>query len=366
MIAMVDFAAEPAELHEAMVRAARRVIASGRYILGSEVQAFEQRWAAACRIEHAVGVGNGLDALEIALRALGIGPGDEVIVPAMTAFASVLAVMRCGAAPVLADVDAQTALLSQESAGRCVGPRTRAVMLVHLYGEVRAMQAWTKFCETHQLHLVEDCAQSHLAAWKGRVAGSFGSAGAYSFYPTKNLGAVGDAGMVVMRDAALAERARRLRNYGQSDRYHHAEAGLNSRLDELHAAMLAEKLAWLPAFTERRRAIAQAYRDRLSNVHVRLLKAPEEPGAHVHHLFVVTCERRDALQAHLDRQGVQTLVHYPVPAHRQAPGEGLRRDPAGLGRCELHAASCLSIPCHPQMTDDDVERVIGAVQSFPG
>ena len=253
MIVMNDFKAEPPELREAMLGAARRVLESGWYVLGNEVVAFEKKWAAACGVPQAVGVGNGMDAIEIALRALDVGPGDEVITTPMTAFATVLAILRAGATPVLADIDPETALLSIDSAARCVSPKTKALLLVHLYGQVRNMNAWTDFCAEHGIKLVEDCAQAHLATWQGKVAGSFGAAGAYSFYPTKNLGAPGDAGMLVTNDAPLGQRAGRLRNYGQSVRYHHPELGMNSRLDEIHAAMLAERMKWLQRFTERRR-----------------------------------------------------------------------------------------------------------------
>jgi dTDP-4-amino-4,6-dideoxygalactose transaminase len=364
VIGMNDFRAEPPELRMAMLEAARRVFESGSYVLGREVEAFEGEWARACGVQHAVGVGNGLDALEIAFRGLGIGPGDEVITPPMTAFATVLAVIRAGATPVFADIDPASALMSCESAARCVSPRTRAVLLVHLYGQVRGMEAWMSFCAGRGIHLVEDCAQAHKAQWKGRVAGNFGVAGAFSFYPTKNLGAIGDAGMLVTNDDPLAERARRLRNYGQSDRYHHSELGLNSRLDELQAAILSARARYLADFIRRRGEIAAAYRANLRNPLVEPLAAPEEPGSHVHHLFVVLCERRDRLQAHLEQRQVQALIHYPIPAHRQEPCSGVKRDPAGLGHSERHAATCLSLPCHPQMSDADVEQVIAAVNSF--
>jgi len=361
---MNDFKAEPAELREAMLVAARRVLESGWYVLGNEVVAFEKQWAQACDVAHGVGVGNGMDAIEIALRSLDIGPGDEVITTTMTAFATVLAILRAGATPVLADIEAESGLLSLESAQRCLSPKTKAVVLVHLYGQVRAMSAWTAFCETAGIHLIEDCAQAHLATWQGKVAGSFGAAGAYSFYPTKNLGAPGDAGMLVTHTASLAERAARLRNYGQSVRYHHPELGMNSRLDEMQAAILAERLKWLQPFTEQRRHIAYAYRVGITNPVVRQLAAPEEPAAHVYHLYVVTCPQRDALQAHLHTQGVQALIHYPVPVHEQTPCQSLQRDSQGLKASENHAAQCLSLPCHPQMTETDIAQVITAVNSF--
>lgn len=364
MILMNDFKAEPPELRAAMLDATRRVLESGWYVLGNEVTAFERQWAAACGVNHAIGVGNGMDAIEIALRALDIGPGDEVITSPMTAFATVLAIIRAGATPVLADIDPQTALLSVESAERCVTPRTKALLLVHLYGQVRGMDAWNAFCVRRGIALVEDCAQAHLATWRGKVAGSFGAAGAYSFYPTKNLGAVGDAGALVTDDEKIAERAGRLRNYGQSVRYHHPELGMNSRLDEIHAAMLSERLKWLPEFTLRRQRIAKAYMDGIDTPSVCKPAPPEEPSAHVYHLFVIACDRRDALQAHLQQQGVQSLIHYPVPVHRQEPCRGLACDPQGLLNSERHAATCLSLPCHPQMSDDDIAAVISAVNGF--
>jgi dTDP-4-amino-4,6-dideoxygalactose transaminase len=361
---MNDFKAEPAELREAMLTAARRVLESGWYVLGNEVTSFEKQWAKACEVAHGVGVGNGMDAIEIALRSLDIGPGDEVITTSMTAFATVLAILRAGAIPVLADIESDSALISLESAQRCLGPNTKAVVLVHLYGQVRAMSAWSDFCQKAGIHLIEDCAQAHLATLQGKVAGSFGTAGAYSFYPTKNLGAPGDAGMLVTNTASLAERAARLRNYGQSVRYHHPELGMNSRLDEMQAAMLAERLKWLYPFTEQRRNIANAYRDGITNPLVHQLAAPEEPYAHVYHLFVVICARRIELQAHLQMQGVQALIHYPVPVHAQMPCKALQRDPLGLQASENHAAQCLSLPCHPQMTDADIAHVIASVNSF--
>ncbi|MDO9009752.1 MAG: DegT/DnrJ/EryC1/StrS family aminotransferase [Thiobacillus sp.] len=364
MILMNDFKAEPLVIREAMQAAAARVFESGWYVLGRELEAFEREWATVCGVDHAVGVGNGMDAIEIALRALDIGPGDEVITTPMTAFATVLAILRAGATPVLADIDPDTALLSMDSAERCLTPQTRAVVLVHLYGQVRNMPDWVDWCAQRGIALVEDCAQAHLAAQNGTTAGAFGAAGAYSFYPTKNLGAIGDGGMLVTLDEALAKRAATLRNYGQSVRYHHPELGLNSRLDEIQAAILSARLQWLVEFTQRRRDIAAAYRVGIVHPDVRLLAAPEAESAHVYHLFVVCCEARDALQAHLQAHGVQTLIHYPIPVHQQPPCLDMRRDPQGLGHSEYHAARCLSLPCHPQMSDADTAAVIVAVNAF--
>lgn len=364
MILMNDFKAEPEALRIAELAAVDRVLRSGWYVLGNELRAFEQAWARRCGTPHAVGVGNGMDAIEIGLRALGIGRGDEVITTPMTAFATVLAVIRAGATPVLADIDPGTALLDPASVERCISPRTKAVLLVHLYGQMREMDRWTALCRQAEIALIEDCAQSHLACWNGTAAGNFGSAGAYSFYPTKNLGALGDGGALVCKDAGLAQRAAVLRNYGQSVRYHHPELGLNSRLDELQAALLLVRLEWLETFTGRRRQIAQAYHAGMQNPAVRCLAPPAQAQSHVYHLFVVVCGQRDRLALHLRESGVDTLAHYPVPVHDQEACPGIQRDPKGLPAAERHAAQCLSLPCHPQMSDADVAQVIDAINAF--
>lgn len=364
MIPMNDFKAEPEELIRRQAQAAERVIRSGWYILGKELEAFEKAWAERCGVAHAIGVGNGMDALEIGLTALGIGPGDEVITTPMTAFASTLAILRAGATPVFADIDPETALLDPVSAARCVGPRTKAVLLVQLYGRTADMDRWTAFCRDRGILLIEDCAQSHLSRWKGRSCGSFGAFGAFSFYPTKNLGAIGDGGMLVTNDADMAAQARMLRNYGQSKRYHHPLRGLNSRLDEIQAAILSARLEWLDGFTARRIEIDRAYRSGIRNPSVRLLAPPESESGHVHHLFVLLCDRRDDLMHFLKSRGVETLIHYPIPVHRQEPCLDLPRDPQGLPAAEAHALRCLSIPCHPQLPDTDIEAVIAALNAF--
>jgi len=364
MIQMNDFRAEPEELIRQELAAVERVVRSGWYILGNEVKDFESRWAARCGANFAVGVGNGMDAIEIGLRSLGIGIGDEVITTPMTAFATVLAIIRSGAEPVLADIDPQTALLDPESVERCLSPRTRAVLLVHLYGHVHKMETWTALCNRTGIHLLEDCAQSHAATWRGRTAGTFGAWGAYSFYPTKNLGTVGDGGALVTNSREIADKAAVLRNYGQSQRYHHPEQGLNSRLDELQAAILSARLGWFDAFTRRRKEIADAYFSAIASPRVHLLARPVDRDGHVYHLFVVRCEERDRLGGYLKERGIASLSHYPIPVHHQKPCEGINRDPRGLEHAERHAAQCLSIPCHPQMSDEDIRTVIEAVNAF--
>jgi dTDP-4-amino-4,6-dideoxygalactose transaminase len=344
--------------------AVTRVLNSGWLILGNEVQGFETEWATRCGVPSAVGVGNGLDAIEIGLRSTGIGPGDEVITTPMTAVATVLGIMRAGATPVLADINPDTGLLDLASVERCLTPATRAVLVVHLYGQMRDMHLWEAFCAENNIELIEDCAQSHDASYEGRMAGSWGLFGAYSFYPTKNLGGAGDAGAIVTHDDNLASRARALRNYGQSDRYLHPHVGLNSRLDELQAAILSARLPRLAGWTARRREIAATYRDQISNPAVGLLAAPNAPENHVYHLFVLLTEKRAELQAHLRNCGIETLIHYPIPAHQQPSLTDLTRDPAGLGVAEAHSSRCLSLPCAPHLTDEDVLRVIEAVNTF--
>ncbi|HEY4743054.1 MAG TPA: DegT/DnrJ/EryC1/StrS family aminotransferase [Desulfuromonadaceae bacterium] len=364
MIPMNDFRSEPEELVQQELAAVERVLRSGWYVLGSEVQSFETSWAARCGVGAAVGVGNGMDAIEIGLRALGIGKGDQVITTPMTAFATTLAIMRAGAEPVFADIDPDTALLDPASVERCITPRTRALLLVHLYGQVRAMERWALLCKQAGIHLLEDCAQSHAARWSGKVAGSFGAWGAYSFYPTKNLGAAGDGGALVTDAAELADKARVLRNYGQEQRYHHPETGLNSRLDEVQAAILAVRLGWLDTFTERRKEIAASYSSGICNPLVQVMPAPRERDSHVYHLYVIRCAERDRLAGYLRERGIASLIHYPIPVHRQQPCSGVITDPHGLPHAERHAATCLSIPCHPQMSHSDVTAVLQTINAF--
>ena len=364
MIGMNEFTAEPEALIQNELAAMERVLRSGWYILGKEVEQFEHRWAASCGVSFGVGVGNGMDALEIGLRSLGISPGDEVITTPMTAFATVLAILRSGATPVLADIDPETALLDPESVERCLSSRTKAVVLVHLYGQVRQMEQWMDLCQNAGIYLLEDCAQAHLAQWQGQVAGSFGMWGAYSFYPTKNLGAIGDAGMLITQDETIAQQAKILRNYGQTERYHHPELGLNSRLDELQAALLLARLDWLEQFTQHRQHIAQQYFLGIQNPNIKLLAPPISPENHVYHLFVVRCAERDRLSAYLKDKGIASLYHYSLPIHQQKPCQNLRTDPKGLDYAEQYADQCLSIPCHPQMTHEQVERIIKILNDF--
>ncbi|MFA6261314.1 MAG: DegT/DnrJ/EryC1/StrS family aminotransferase [Bacteroidia bacterium] len=362
-ILMNDFTREPEELLVAMEQAFSDVMRSGWYILGKRVESFESEWAQFCGTQFAVGVGNGLDAIEIMLRASGVGPGDEVITTSMTAFATVLGIIRAGATPVIADIYPENGLMSVESAERCVTGKTKAILLVHLYGQLGDMHAWKQFCEQHALLMFEDAAQAHGAQMGNKKAGTFGKAAAFSFYPTKNLGALGDAGMITTDDAEVYERSKRLRNYGQRNRYEHSDLGLNSRLDELQAALLSAKLRWLETFTRRRKEIAERYRAEITNQRIRLLEIPEE-GAHVFHLFAVRCDQRDLLQAHLAQHKIQSLIHYPIPIHQQSCNKGFKTDPSGLIHAEQFSATCLSVPCHPQLSESEIVKIIQVMNAF--
>lgn len=364
MILMNDFKREDETLVQAQLAATERVFRSGWYILGGEVKAFESEWAQWIGAKHAIGVANGMDALEIGLRAMGIGVGDEVITTPMTAFATLLSIFRTGAQPVLADISADTAILDLRSVERCISPRTKAIMVVHLYGQVGPVEQLSKLCADKNLFLVEDCAQAHGAKASGKAAGTWGSFAGWSFYPTKNLGCVGDGGALTTENEAIAEQAQQLRNYGQSMRYHHPHIGLNSRLDELQAAILRERLKLLDAWTAKRREIAHIYAAEIHNPQVTVLPLPIDPYRHVHHLFVLTTPKRDALQAHLKEHGVDSLFHYPISAHHQPPCKNVRMDPLGLPNAERHAAECISIPIHPALTSLEISQVVDAVNDW--
>lgn len=344
----------------AEVRAAiDRVLARGWFVLGPEGEAFEAEFARAAGAAHAVGAGNGTDALALIFRALDIGPGDEVIVPALTAAYTALAVAMVGARPVFADVDDDRLTLDPVSCRARLTARTRAIVPVHLFGQPADLPALAAVAAAAGVPLVEDCCQAHLATCQGTPVGTRGVAGAFSFYPTKNLGALGDGGAVITGDADLAERIRRLRNGGQVTRYEHQEAGINSRLDELQAAVLRVRLTHLPAWTARRRDLAARYRSGLDGCGA--VPVPQRDTGHVYHLFPVRHAFRDDLRANLDAAGIDTLIHYPVPLHAQQAFA--RFDPAPCPVAARAAAELLSLPLHPALTFGDADRVITAVRA---
>jgi dTDP-4-amino-4,6-dideoxygalactose transaminase len=361
---MNDFSKDPVTLKDSVINEISNVIDSGWFVLGKTVSSFEKKFSSMMNIDYGIGVANGMDAIEIILRSKNIGPGDEVITTSMTAFPTVLAIIRAGATPVLSDINEATGLMSLSSAKACITKKTKAILLVHLYGQIKDMDSWLELTKNNNIDLIEDCAQSHLAAYNGITAGNFGIAGAFSFYPTKNLGAYGDAGFIATNDINISESAKILRDYGQTAKYSHDRIGLNSRLDEVQAAILIQRMEILIKQTKRRQDIATAYFDNLSNKKIKLLKEPESKESHVFHLFVLLCNNRSELQKYLLDNEIQTNIHYPLPMHNQKAVTGISHDANGLGNSELHANKCLSIPCHPNMTDNEVDKVIDIINNF--
>jgi dTDP-4-amino-4,6-dideoxygalactose transaminase len=356
-IPLVDLRAQWRSIRAEAEPAMAEVLASGGFILGPVVERFEKAFATWCGASHAVGVGNGTDAVEIALRACGIGRGDEVLVPVNTFVASAIGVLRAGATPVYVDCDETTYLVDLEKASSAVTPRTRALLAVHLYGRLCDPAALLSFCDAHRLVLVEDAAQAHGARTASGRAGSIGRAAAFSFYPGKNLGAAGDGGALTTSDPDVAARAAAFRNYGSPRKYEHPEFGVNSRLDALQAALLEVKLRYIDAWNEARRRIARQYHERLAGVDG--VRAPQIPGEdHVMHVFVtrVGGERRDRVLAQLGEAGIGAGIHYPVPvAFLPAVDCDARRGDFPVA--ELLAGEILSLPLYPEMTETQVDRV---------
>jgi dTDP-4-amino-4,6-dideoxygalactose transaminase len=356
--------------HEAEIRSAiARVLESGWYILGGEVAAFEKEFAEFLGTRHAVGVGNGTDAIAIALRACGIGPGDSVITVSHTAVATVAAIELTGASVMLADIEPETFTMDVNALEETIREsdsknlRLKAIVPVHLYGHPAAMTAIMEIARRHGLRVIEDCAQAHGAAIGGKICGTWGDAAAFSFYPTKNLGALGDGGAVATNDPALAEKILLLREYGWKKRVSHC-AGLNSRLDEIQAAILRVKLKYLSAENARRRKIAKLYDDSLSGGNFRL---PKSKGGvdHVFHQYVISTSQRDNLKNFLEKRGVGTAIHYPVPVHLQPAYQSRLSIPKNrLPQTENTAREILSLPMHPQLTEEEVKQVAEAMRNF--
>jgi len=353
-IPFLDVGATYRELKPELDAAMQRVLDSGWFILGDEVESFEQSWAKACGADHAVGVGTGLDALVLGLRALSIGPGDEVIVPAHTFVATALAVTYAGATPVFADVDLGTGNLTAELAAPHITSRTKAILVVHLYGQPADLDELLELTRAHGLQLVEDAAQAHGATYKGKPLGGHGAFAAWSFYPGKNLGAFGDGGALTTNDDALAQKVRTLRNYGSPTKYVHEEAGVNSRLDSLQAAVLGVKLAHLEAWNARRAELAAIYDDTLP----RDIVQPMERGADrtsSWHLYVVRTAHREKVQAALADAGIGTVVHYPIPCHLQPVYAAEHQGP--FPHAEKLGLEVLSLPISPHHTEEQARKV---------
>jgi len=358
-IPMVDPAGEYRLLKKEIDAAVSRVLASGRYVLGPEGEALEREIAAYVGAPHAVGCNSGTDALHLPLVAAGVGPGDEVIVPAFTFFATAEAVSYTGATPVFADVDPQTFNLSPESLSGKITSKTRAVIAVHLFGQCADLARIAELCRARGLLLIEDCAQALGAEYQGRRAGAWGDFGCFSFYPTKNLAAVGDAGMITTSNPDHDKTLRMLRHHGSRQTYLHERVGWNSRLDEIQAAVLRVKFGRLDEFNTARRRVAQRYRQKLKGV-----QPPVEDarGTHVYHQFTVRSDRRDAIREALARDGIAASIFYPIPLHRQPAYEAASRG-TSLPASEAAAKTVLSLPIHPLLDEASVDRICARVEA---
>ena len=342
----------------------QRLLRSGRFILGQEVESFEAEFAAYCGVQHCIGVASGMDALQLSLLAYGIGPGDEVITVSHTFTPTAFAIAASGATPVFVDIDPQAYTLRPDQIEAAISERTRAILPVHLYGHCADMDAILEVAAQHKVDVIEDAAQAHGSRYKGRRAGSMGRLGCFSFYPTKNLGALGDAGAVTTNDPELATRLRQLHNYGATRKYHHETMGYNSRLDELQAAILRVKLPHLEGWNERRRRLAEAYLSRLEE----RFSAPKVKAECIHnyHLFVIQSEERDRLQEHLRARNIETLIHYPLPCHLQQAFRKIKHRCCDLSITERVARRVLSLPMFPTLTVEAVEHIARCVNSFAG
>ena len=365
MLSFLDLKTINGRYRAELIEAAARVIDSGWYIQGAELKTFEHEFAAYCGTRHCIGVANGLDALTLTLRAwkeLGkLTEGDEVIVPANTYIASILAITENGLVPVLVEPSERTYNLCQNNIAEAITTKTRAILAVHLYGQLAPMPQIMALAEHHGLLVLEDSAQAHGAQLEGRKAGNWGNASGFSFYPGKNLGALGDAGAITTNDDLLAKTLRALGNYGSHEKYKNLYRGVNSRLDEIQAAMLRVKLRYLDAETQHRREIASLYREKITNNHVRLPQTEDE-HSHVWHLFILRSEHRAKLQEHLTNSGVQTLIHYPIPPHRQPAYKELSVLQLPLTQ-QIHD-EVISIPISPTMTIAEANRVCEIVNAF--
>jgi dTDP-4-amino-4,6-dideoxygalactose transaminase len=363
VIPFSDLKAQYLSLKGEIDTAVLRVLASGWFILGDEVRAFEEEFASYVGAGRGIGVGSGTEALHLALLACGVGPGDEVLTVSHTAVATVVAIELTGARPVFVDIDPRTYTMDPSQLEDKIGPATKVILPVHLYGQMADMDPILSIAQEHGLKVVEDAAQAHGAEYKGRKAGSLGDVACFSFYPTKNLGAYGDGGLVVTSDSSLAEQVTLLRQYGWADRYVSSVKGLNSRLDELQAAILRVKLHHLDEWNTTRRRHAALYDELLRDAAV-VTPHHAEYGKHCYHIYAVRSQRRDELRAYLRERGVGALVHYPVPVHLQAAYADLGLGPGTLPVTEMCAQEVLTLPVAPEVSEDQIREVCGLVREF--
>lgn len=362
MIPFVDLRREYQEIKEEINQAIQRVLESGWFILGEELKAFEKEFAEYLGVKHAVGVNSGSDALYLAIKALGIGNGDEVITVSHTFISTVDAITRNGAKPVFVDIDPETYTIDVNQIEEKITERTKAILPVHLYGHPADMDPIMEIAEKYDLYVIEDASQAHGAEYKGRKVGNIGHVGCFSFYPTKNLGAYGDAGAVVTNDVELAEKLRLLRNYGSPKKYHHDFIGVNSRLDEIQAAVLRVKLRHLDEWNEKRRKIAEEYNELLRDFDDVITPVEKEWAKHVYHLYVIRHKERDKLQQYLLENGVRTQIHYPIPVHKQKAYTAFRT--SSLPITERISNETLSLPMHPWLRIDEIEKICYLIKRF--
>lgn len=360
MLPFNNFKDQNKECKNEIINAVNNVIERGWYILGRELEKFERRFADFTGAKHCIGVASGTDAITISLLSLGIAQGDEIITTNLTAFPTITGIMRAGALPVTVDIKPHDALIDPDEIEKAITKKTRAIVPVHLYGQSCDMDRISEIAEKYGLYIVEDCAQSTGTTYKNKHTGTLGDAGAFSFYPTKNLGAFGDGGAIITDQDQIAQNARMIRNYGQSDRYHHDLFGINSRLDEIQAAILNVKLNYLDLSLKNRRDIAAYYRKHMSSS---LLLHEHEYGEHSYHLFIIKHNKRDLLQKHLHKRQIQTLIHYPIPVSKQRsfPENGRKED---MPRSDSLCGNILSLPLYPDLKIEDIDKIISAVGDF--
>ena len=366
IIRVCDLRREYPSLKREAQNAIRRVIGRGWYILGKELEAFEKEFAAYCDSPYAIGVASGTEALELSLKALSVGGGDEVITAVNTAIPTAMAIVACGARPRFVDMNADTFNIDVKRLEDVITRKTKAIIPVHLYGNPCDIEGVLKVARKHNIPVVEDACQAHGASYKGRKTGTFGDLGAFSFYPTKNLGGYGDGGMVVTNNKKIAERVRSLRNYGQKTRYRCDTAGINSRLDEIQAAVLRAKLRYLDDFNDRRIELAGLYEKDLSGMDEVKAPACDRNSKHVFHLYVIRCENRDGLKIYLLKKGIETEIHYPIPLHLQRAFKGLGYHKGSFLTAENLARDILTLPMFPELSEKEVSRICAFIKSFYG
>ncbi|GIO88495.1 aminotransferase [Paenibacillus faecis] len=362
MIPFLDLKKINLRHEEAILQSVRSVLHSGWYILGEEVKKFESEFAAYCGTKYALGVANGLDALELIIRAFGIGPGDEVIVPSNTYIASILAVSANGATPVLVEPDPRTYNIDPQKIESSITPRTKAILVVHLYGQSCNMKPIKDLAQKYNLKIIEDCAQAHGAIYSGKKVGNLGDAAGFSFYPGKNLGALGDAGAITTNDDSLYAELQALRNYGSHKKYENLFKGYNSRLDELQAPILREKLRFLDQDNEYRRGVSSYYMNHINNEHVILPCVEEGPLSHVWHVFAIRTSQRDNFIKYMNEMGIQTMIHYPIPPHKQEAYKEWNNLAFPLSE-KIHS-EIVSLPISPVLGLEDVRRIVEVINEY--